>query len=494
MTRDDLWTVLVVDDEPDVREITRIVLQHLDFDGRGLDIIEAGSAREGREVLAQRKDVALMIIDVVMETEHAGLDLVRHVREQMKNRLSRIVLRTGHPGQAPEREVIRAFDINDYKEKTELTAHKLETTVLVALRGYRDLMTIEAAREGLERVVEASAQIHSRHQSHEFASAVLAQLAALVGLQRGALYCSVPKTDHTATGPIHVTAATGEFEPNVAHRIDESLPPVVLRSFYEAYDHKRHVFGDDHYVLYFTDAQDSENLLIVAGASRLSELDLHLVRVFCTNVGIAFENLHLNQDLLDSQLEMVCLLAGAAETRSQETANHVKRVGLLAEFLAREYGLDEHTAEAIRFAAPLHDIGKIAVPDYVLNKPGQHTPEETVIMRMHVEHGAQMLTQSRLPLIRLASEIAWTHHENWDGSGYPRGLSKTQIPIAGRITALADVYDALGSRRCYKEPWAQDKVLEFIRNERGRKFEPRLVDILIGKLEKAEAVRRMLPD
>ena len=110
-----------------------------------------------------------MIVDVVMETEHAGLELVRHVREQLKNRLSRIVLRTGHPGQAPEREVIRAYDINDYKEKTELTAHKLETTVLVALRGYRDLMMIEAARQGLERVVEASAQIHSRQQSHEFA-------------------------------------------------------------------------------------------------------------------------------------------------------------------------------------------------------------------------------------------------------------------------------------------------------------------------------------
>src|SRR5262249_55606785 len=142
MIASDRWTVLVVDDEPDVREITRIVLEHLDFDDRRLEIIEAGSAREGREVLAQRTDIALMIIDVVMEDDHAGLGLVRYVREELKNRLSRIVLRTGHPGQAPEREVIRAFDINDYKEKTELTAHKLETTVLVALRGYRDLMMI----------------------------------------------------------------------------------------------------------------------------------------------------------------------------------------------------------------------------------------------------------------------------------------------------------------------------------------------------------------
>jgi len=435
-----------------------------------------------------------MIVDVVMESEHAGLDLVRHVREELDNRLVRIVLRTGHPGQAPERDVIRGYDINDYKEKTELTAHKLEMTVFVALRGYRDLMMIEAARVGLERVVEASAQIHSRHKSHEFASAVLAQLGALVGLQGGALYCTVPKADHAPTGPLLVTAATGEFEPTVTQSVDESLPPDVLRSFHEAFANKRHVFGEDHYVLHFIDAQDSESLLIVAGAARLSDLDLHLIKAFCTNVGIAFENLHLNQNLFESQMEMVCLLAGAAETRSRETASHVKRVGLLAEFFAHEYGLDEQTVEAMRYAAPLHDIGKIAMPDAILNKPGSHTPQESVIMRTHAERGEQLLSSSRLPLLLLAAEIAWTHHENWDGSGYPRGLSALQIPVSGRITALADVFDALGSQRCYKEAWPKADILEFVLHERGRKFEPKLVDILLDNWDAAEAIRSRLPD
>jgi response regulator RpfG family c-di-GMP phosphodiesterase len=148
----------------------------------------------------------------------------------------------------------------------------------------------------------------------------------------------------------------------------------------------------------------------------------------------------------------------------------------------------------LRFAAPLHDIGKIAVPDVVLNKPGPHTEAEATIMRTHAERGAQLLAQSRLPLIRLAAEIARTHHENWDGSGYPNGLSATQIPVSGRITALADVYDALGSRRCYKHAWAADEVLEFIKRESGRKFEPRLVDILVEKLDKAEEIRQMMPD
>jgi response regulator RpfG family c-di-GMP phosphodiesterase len=167
---------------------------------------------------------------------------------------------------------------------------------------------------------------------------------------------------------------------------------------------------------------------------------------------------------------------------------------LLAEFLAIQYGLDEKQAENLRFAAPLHDIGKIAVPDHILNKPGPHTPEEAVIMRTHAERGAEMLAASRLPLLLLAAELAHTHHENWDGSGYPRGLTGEAIPVSGRITALADVVDALGSRRCYKESWGDDEILAHLRLERGRKFEPRLVDILIEHWSVADSLRRSLPD
>ena len=276
--------------------------------------------------------------------------------------------------------------------------------------------------------------------------------------------------------------------------MEESLPSAIVASVHEAYAIKQHVFRPDHYVLHFTDSRDSESLLIVAEAARLTDLDLHLIRVFCTNVSIAFENLHLNQDLFESQMEMICVLAGAAETRSQETANHVKRVGMLAEFLARELGMDEKQSEALRFAAPLHDLGKIAIPDHILNKPGAHTPEEAIIMRTHAERGAQLLDNTRVPLIRLAAEIARSHHENWDGSGYPNGLAGEQIAISGRITALADVYDALGSKRCYKAAWAREDILDLIRAERGKKFDPQLVDILVEKWDVVESIRALLPD
>jgi putative nucleotidyltransferase with HDIG domain len=487
------WKVLIVDDEPEVVEVTRIVLADFEFDGRGLQLLEAGSARAARALLAEHDDIALMLVDVVMETEHAGLDLVRHVRTERNDRFVRIVLRTGHPGQAPERQVIRGYDINDYKEKTELTAQKLETLLCTGLRGYRDIMIIEAARAGLTRVIEASAQVHSRQKSHEFASAVLAQLAALVGLQQGALYCTVPRAGDD-DGPVRVTAAIGEFAADVSRPVDECLPEPLARSFREACEGKHHVFRDSHYVLHFIDSRATERLLIVGEAPRQSALDLHLIQVFCTNVGIAFENLHLHQDLLAAQREMICLLAGAAETRSRETASHVQRVGLLAEFLAREYGCDDAFAEALRFAAPLHDVGKIAVPDGVLNKPGAHDDDERVVMRSHAERGADMLAPSRLPLLQLAAEVARTHHERWDGGGYPAGLAGEAIPVSGRITALADVYDALGSRRCYKDAWPADAIRAHLVAERGRHFEPRLVDLLLANWDAAEAVRVAMPD
>jgi response regulator RpfG family c-di-GMP phosphodiesterase len=488
------WKVLVVDDEPEVHNVTRLVLSSFRFENRPLEFVSAYTAADARQIMRDQPDVAVMLLDVVMETDQAGLEVVRFVREELGNTFVRIVLRTGQPGQAPEHEVITNYDINDYKEKTELTAQKLSTTLFASLRAYRDMMVIEANKHGLERVINASAYIFSHQKSHEFASAVLGQLAALVGMEKGALYCKVADPATRTPEHFHVAAATGDYERYVENNADERLPAHIVESLRSAYAQKRHLFRDDHYVLHFTDSRQSESLLYVGEAWDLSDLHYKLVEVFCTNVSIAFENLHLNQELFEAQLEMICLLAGAAESRSRETANHVKRVGLLAEFFTREYGLGESLAESMRFAAPLHDIGKIGIPDAILNKPGLHTPEESRIMRTHAEIGYAMLNTSKKPMLLLAAEIAQTHHENWDGSGYPRGLRGEEIPVSGRITMLADVYDALGSRRCYKEPWPIDDIRRYIAEQRGIKFDPKLVDILFANWEKAEAVRRLLPD
>jgi len=487
------WKVLIVDDEPEVHAVTRLVLGNFLFADRPLKFLNANSAIQAEALLREHPDVAVMLLDVVMETDRAGLDLVQHVRERMGNQFVRIVLRTGQPGQAPEQHVISTYDINDYKEKTELTAQKLTTTMFAALRSYRDMRVIESSRRGLERVIDASTYIFSHEHSQRFASAVLEQLADLFGGERGALCCRVAGGGSAPENFI-VTAAVGEYRNLVGLNADQHLPMPLAASLRSAVANRENVFTDAHYVLYVGDERSPEALVYVGENLHPSGLGNRLVEVFSTNVSIAYENLHLNRELLDSQLEMVHLLAGAAETRSYETANHVKRVGMIAELLGQLYGLDERATSDLRLASPLHDIGKIGIPDAVLNKPGAHTPEEAVLMRTHAELVAKLLAKSRRPLLRLAAEIAETHHENWDGSGYPRGLAGEAIQIGGRITMLADVFDALGSQRCYKQPWAAEDIRTYILEQNGKKFEPRLVDLLFEHWERFHAVRAQLPD
>ncbi|GIX36358.1 MAG: transcriptional regulator [Lysobacteraceae bacterium] len=492
------WKVLVVDDEPEVHAVTRLALRDFRFEGRPVQLLAAHSAAEARTQLRSQDDIALALVDVVMETDHAGLDLVRWIRDELNNHFIRIVLRTGQPGRAPEPVVANDYDINDYKDKTELTSQKLATVVRVALRGYRDILAVDQARRGLERVIAAASQVYARHTPAEFASAVLSQLAGLTGMQRGAVCVRVPPPASRPAGsapPFQIAAATGEFEPLAARGADASALPEQLRSSLQrAFERKQHQFATDHYVLHFTDSQHGECLLYVGDACALSEVDLRLVELFCTQVSIAFENLHLNLELLEAQREMICLLAGAAESRSKETAAHVLRVGLIAERLARALGWPPERAELLRHAAPLHDLGKIAIPDAILNKPGRHDPEERAVMCTHAQIGAELLNLSRRPLLRLAAEIAASHHEHWDGSGYPHGLRGEAIPASGRIVAVADVFDALGSRRCYKEPWPESAIRAHFIERRGSQFDPAVVDALLAHWEELAALRRHYPD
>lgn len=488
------WKVLIVDDEPEVHQVTRLVLGNFRFADRPLKLISGYTSTEAEQLLREHPDTAVILLDVVMETEQAGLALVRTIRERLDNQFVRIVLRTGQPGQAPEHEVVAAYDINDYKEKTELTAQKLTTTLYSALRAYRDMRTIEASRRGLEVVIQASSEVFSHHQPQHFASIVLAKLAELIGVESGALCCRIAHPNGKLPEHFQVTAASGQFSRYLSRNADEKLPQHMVQSLHHAFRKKEHVFSDDHYVLHFSHSDATEVLLYVGESHRLDEHAHQLMQVFCSNVAIAYENMHLNQELFDSQLDMVYLLAGAAESRSKETANHVRRVGIIASMLGRLHGLDEHTCDLLNHAAPLHDIGKIGIPDAILNKPGPHTPDETVIMRTHAEIGAKMLSGTRRPAFRMAAQIAMTHHENFDGTGYPCGLVGTDIPISGRITALADVFDALGSRRCYKEPWPDGEIRKFIEAQRNLKFDPELTDLLFANWDQIGALRKQLPD
>ncbi|MEE3626876.1 HD domain-containing phosphohydrolase [Nitrospirillum sp. BR 11752] len=185
------------------------------------------------------------------------------------------------------------------------------------------------------------------------------------------------------------------------------------------------------------------------------------------------------QIALVDQASILDRLCVAGEYKDQETGDHVRRIGHYAELLARALGWGEDCCQALRLAAPMHDIGKIAIPDSILLKPGKLDAEEMAVMRTHPERGAAIIGTNGPALLRLAASIALTHHEKWDGSGYPRGLSGTDIPIEGRMVALADVYDALLSPRPYKRPWSLPEVTAHLKSEAGRHFDPTLTPLFL---------------
>jgi HD-GYP domain-containing protein (c-di-GMP phosphodiesterase class II) len=192
------------------------------------------------------------------------------------------------------------------------------------------------------------------------------------------------------------------------------------------------------------------------------------------------EVLARTQELRDTELEMIQRLGHAVESRDEETGDHIGRIGALSHRLALAAGMRPDEAELLQRASAMHDLGKIAIPDQILRKPGPLEPAEREVIERHTTIGAELLAGSRSPLVQLAEVIARTHHERWDGTGYPLGLKGEAIPLAGRITAVCDVYDALISDRPYKRAWTEAEAREELRAQSGRHFDPRLVELFLA--------------
>lgn len=184
------------------------------------------------------------------------------------------------------------------------------------------------------------------------------------------------------------------------------------------------------------------------------------------------------------EFEALLVLGKAAEYKDPDTATHINRVAGYSTMIMREYGANIYEQELMFYSAPLHDIGKIGIPDDILSKPGLYTPDEFEIMKKHPIIGYEMIKDASSPYLRQGAEIALTHHEKFNGKGYPYGLKGADIPITGRILAIADVFDALTSSRPYKEAWPIDKAVGLLKNERGEHFDPKLVDIFVGNMDK----------
>ena len=249
----------------------------------------------------------------------------------------------------------------------------------------------------------------------------------------------------------------------------------------------------------------NEVLINVANALRRRQLEIenhtHLDKLEETVLARTaalrrtIEQLEQSQQVLRlSREETVQRLALAAEFRDTDTARHLRRMSLYSHLLACRYGLDADRCELIRVASPMHDIGKIGTPDHILLKPGKFSREEFEVIMRHAEIGLHILDGSEAELLKLAATIAWTHHEKFDGTGYPRGLSGEAIPLEGRIAAIADTFDALTTKRVYKPAFSLEQTLDIMREGRGKHFDPFLLDTFLGSMDEVLAIKDQFSD
>lgn len=476
------WKLLVVDDEPDVLSLTRLNLKGFRFANRELDILEAGSAAQARELLAQHPDIAVALIDVVMESDDAGLKLVEYIREELDYRLMRLIIRTGQPGAAPERYVIDHYDIDDYKDKTELTSQRLYTTVRAAVKSYRDLKIIDLNRRGLGRVLEATPDIYriGGDSLGEFFQGVLTQVIGLCRLDENSFISTIEGLiatldDHQITIQARSDAFRdqGRFEEVRAlclQALEEDALPATLR---------RHAV-----VLPLTVQRRTAGFIYVEPTDELSPADRDLLKMMANQCASALENLRLHLDLQASYNHAIDMLAEIAEFKDQNTGQHINRIDSYTRLVAMEMGVAPAEAELYGKASRLHDVGKIGIPDEILQKAGPLAPDEFELVKTHTRIGAAILRHDHF--FGLAREVALHHHERWDGRGYPEGRKASELPLVTRIVSVVDVFDALISRRPYKEPWPLDQAITEIAEGASSQFDPAVVETLLRLYQRGD--------
>ena len=328
----------------------------------------------------------------------------------------------------------------------------------------------------------------------------------LIGADRCTVWLLNPKTDtlwsRVAHGLDRITIPKSQ---GIAGYVATHAEPLIIN---DPYNDERFDKEVDKRTGYQTKSilalpiQDSDGKIIgvyqainkMTGARRFTQTDKEHLLLAATYTSKTLESAMLQEEIEATQREVIFTMAEAGEGRSKETGNHVKRVAEYCRLFAEKFGLGKGDTTLLKLAAPMHDIGKIAIPDSILLKPGKLTEEEWAIMKTHTTLGYGFLKFSERRLLKSAAVIAFQHHERWDGAGYPCGLSGEDIHIYGRICALSDVFDALGSDRVYKKAWELERIVSLFKTERGHQFDPELVDVFLAHVEDFTQIRENYKD
>ncbi|TSI11017.1 HD domain-containing phosphohydrolase [Lysinibacillus sp. BW-2-10] len=470
------WHVLIVNQDKKFHQFIEEGLKDIAFEQKGITWHHAYSSIEAKQILCAIEHMAVILLDTELESMDSGLQIVQYIRNELHDQNSRIILQTSHPETFPYKQVMLSFEINDYQIKSELTSYKLFTSIISALRSYRELLVMEQNKNGLKNVISATSEILKEISIHPLIDTILGQLKAILKLQNtytyGSLILQKSKQElqvlfKSGVFQNKLIDTTNLFSLSIRQGLDDNLSLIESHTFlmYLGEELER------HYFIYFNVGRE------------LTDWEKKLIEIFSSQTSTTFKNVCLVQEIDRTQREIIYTLGEIGEMRSKEIGNHVKRVAEYSRLLALKYGLSEEEAEIIQLASPMHDIGKVGISDIIMNKPDKLTDEEYEVMKSHSLIGFNMLKHSERPIIKAAAVIAHQHHEKYNGTGYPQGIKGEQIHLYGRITAIADVFDALVSDRVYKKGWEMQKIIKYFKEERGKHFDPKLTDIFLANLD-----------
>jgi response regulator RpfG family c-di-GMP phosphodiesterase len=480
--RSNAWKVLLVDDSREIHELLSATLAGQKFAGFPYEIEHAFSAEEAKSVLSASKDTAVAIVDAHMGTADAGYKLASWIRDVERNRHIRLLLYSGTIDGDHKQRWFEQGTFNFCLPKHEAGIELIRLSVTSALVSFRELINFDRERSDQQKLFEATARLIGVRRAEEIVPEVSSFLegsrirhdgtgcrlsGGLLVRQSGEVF-SIAKTFGT------LSKMPGAAE-------GESQLPSDFLELVERSAATEQVVRSGPLLCWSTRLPSGAyNHIFLESCSVFTERQVRNFGYYFSSLAVLLKNTEIDDSITATQRDIIFTLGEILESRSKEAGNHVHRVAAVSRFLAGKLGLEEEEASQLWIASPMHDIGKVAIPDAILNKPGRLTADEISVMRQHTVVGHQLLSSSAARLLPLAASIARSHHEHWDGSGYPDGLRGTEIPVVARITCVADVFDALCHARAYKKAWSYDETFRYIEENSGTKFDPQIAAALIS--------------
>ncbi|HPO12299.1 MAG TPA: response regulator [Candidatus Hydrogenedentes bacterium] len=500
--------ILVVDDEVVIRELMHDILTD-----EGFAVELAPNGKEALEVLKRGDDFVVLFTDIMMP-EMDGLALI-HEAHKVDPSIVPIVM-TGYATLETARAAVKEGAYDYVLKPFNLSEIKL--AVSNALERRR-LITENARLKEISELFKISESIASIRDEENLLDFVLRAALDRVDAQRGSIMLMNPdgqvlEVVHSIGLPKGANRFTASMRNSISGMVAQRVQPLLVHTMQEhpaLRDISLQLTSDSFISVplerkgaQLQEASVSQvsqpqviavlNVTEKRNNRKFTESDLKTLSIVANHAAAAMENVRLIRDMEDDQREIVFTLGEIVETRSRETGNHVKRVAEYSKLLGRKCNFSFSECELLRLASPLHDAGKVGIPDAILNKPEELTKEEFEIIKTHTQIGHDMFKKRKKPVLQAAAIIALQHHERFDGNGYPIGLRGKEIHIYGRIVGIADVFDALGVDRVYKKAWDFDRIVDYFCTQRGKQFDPDLVDVFLGNIQEIIDIRNAFPE